>query len=62
MSSLTLHMANQCTKFEVSRYNHSIDILGGIKYKIGHWLGFPFHAVGHITKPCPFGGGVSVSS
>jgi len=25
------YMANQCTKFEVSRFNHSGDILGGTK-------------------------------
>jgi len=25
------HMANQCTKFEMSSFSHSGDILGGIK-------------------------------
>jgi len=28
---LTFHMANQCTKFEVSTLSHSRDILGGLK-------------------------------
>jgi len=29
-------MANQCTKFEVSSFSHSGDILGGLRIKMGH--------------------------
>jgi len=32
---LTLHMVNQCTKFEVCTLSHSRDILGGLKIKSG---------------------------
>jgi len=36
-----LHMANQCTKFEVSSLSHSRDILGELKIK----------KMGHVTWP-----------
>jgi len=38
-------MANQCTKFEVSILSHSSDILGGLKFKMGH-----------VISPRPFQG------
>jgi len=28
-------MANHCTKFEVSRFSHSRDILGGLRILLG---------------------------
>jgi len=38
-------MANQCTKFEVPCLNCSRDILGGLKFEVGH-----------VTWPRPFQG------
>jgi len=36
-------MANQCTKFEISRFSCSKDILRGLKFYMGH-----------VMLPCSF--------
>jgi len=33
-------MANQCTKFEISSFSRSRDILGGLQIKMGHYSVF----------------------
>jgi len=43
---LNHHLANQCTKFEISSFSHSGDIVGGLRILIGYMT---------ITTP-PFGG------
>jgi len=42
---LILNMINQCTKFELSSLSRSINILGRLKFKMGH-----------VTWPRPFQG------